>query len=417
MELGRLCQERPLLAIAALGLALRLGGSWLQSGRPPEGDAAEYAAIAQNLVRTGEFATEPGKPTARRAPLYPSFLALWAMLFPDLWEPARLAQGLLDATTPLLLYAVGTLTFRRKREALIGPALYAIHPVFIAYAGRLLTEVLFFWIWALALWLVLKSLGPEERGPLGEAGSCALAGIACGAAILCRPTAIAFPLFAVSFLALVHRRIPRLLWRLSLVAAFSYLTLLPWAMRNRRAVGHWTPVATGGGVSLWVGTQAGAYPNWQEKTRELLATRTDAEADAEFYRLARKEYLRNWPRILLDLPRRAARFWLTSHSSLFGIDRPASEYRRQGRWGLLATRVILWALHLLTLAAGAWGLWLMRSEWTPGCTLALAAFLYYSGHVLIDYGPNRYHLPALMLWLLFAGRCLLAVADSRRAAP
>lgn len=403
--------NRALLWIAALGLALRLGGAWLQRNLPLEADAAGYAAIAQNLVHAGQFAMEPGAPTARRPPLYPVFLAPFVVLCSSPWACARTAQAFLDASTCFFVYGFAWLALRRRREALLAALLYAVHPAFVAYSGRILTEALFFWVWAAALSLMLLALREGDADPPVSAS--VLAGAALGAAILCRPTAIAFPLFAAVVLWGAHRSRRAIAARLVVMAAAAYLAVVPWAVRNRRILGRWVPVATGGGAAFWVGTQTGAYPDWQGKWDELLAGRTDDEVDREFYRLAKREYLGYWPRIILDIPRREAHFWLTSHSALFGVDRPASEYRREGRWGALAARALLWALQLALLAAGFWGAWLMRSDWSLGCTLALAVFFYYNLHVLIDYGPNRYHLPALMVWFVFAGRALPELWERR----
>jgi 4-amino-4-deoxy-L-arabinose transferase-like glycosyltransferase len=389
-----------ILWIAALGLALRLGGAWLQANVPPEADAADYAGIAQNLVHARQFALVPGVPTARRPPLYPLFLTPFVALCSAPWVCARVAQAFLDASVCFFVYGLAWLALRRRREALIAAFLYAVHPAFIAYSGRILTEVLFFWVWAAAMWLMLRALEPEAS----SLPRSVWAGGALGAAILCRPTAIAFPVFAAAVLWCVHRHRRKIGARLSVMVAVAYLAVVPWAMRNRIVFGQWVPVATGGGVAFWVGTQTGAYPDWQGRLAALQTGRTDTEVDQEFYRLAKDEYSRKWPRILLDIPRREIHFWLTSHSSLFGVDRPASEYRREGRWGALIFRILMWVLQLALLAAGAWGVWLMRPDWSCGCTLFLAVVFYYNLHVLIDYGPNRYHLPALMLWFVFASR-------------
>ena len=53
----------------------------------------------------------------------------------------------------------------------------------------------------------------------------------------------------------------------------------------------------------------------------------------------------------------------------------------------------------------------MRKEWNIGCTIIVCTFLYCNLHILIDYIPNRYHLPAWMFGLLFAGNAVVDLLD------
>jgi hypothetical protein len=113
------------------------------------------------------------------------------------------------------------------------------------------------------------------------------------------------------------------------------------------------------------------------------------------------------------MPRRFVRFWLTSHSAVFGSDEPLSVYRAEGRWGPVATRAVLWGLQLSILALAAWGLWSARRAWNPAATLTVCAFGYYSLHLFTGYWTNRYHLPALALLTAVAGATALRLAGER----
>lgn len=409
---------RPLLWAVLLGLTLRLGAALAASDAPPAGDAKEYAAIARNLAERGEFAYEPGRPTAIRPPLYPAFLAVFARACPRSWSCARAAQAALDASTILLVYVFGLGAFGRPREALAGAFLYAVHPVFVAYTTQIVTETLFLWLWMAGLCLLARTVRPGSTHRLAAA-----AGLVLGLAILCRPNFMFYPPGAAAILLALQRDRARLLSRLGLVLALCYLSTVPWTLRNRTALGAWGPVAVGGGAALWSGAQALSTAEVQAQVGKIqedaAAGRGEFEADAEMYRIAKADYRRNAGTIMRRVPSRLAGFWLTSHSALFGLDESLSTYRAQGRWGAIAARAALWAFHLALLSLGALGLWQTRSSWTAECTLAAAAVGYYSLHILTGYWTSRYHLPALAVLLVFAASAALRAADRAglRAAP
>lgn len=405
-------QNRRLAAVLLIGLLLRLGMAARHWSVPIEGDATQYADIAKNIVTRGEFALEAGKPTASRPPLYPAFLTLFAPPSSDAWPHARLAQTFLDTGTIWLIYLFGLYALRNDGLALAGAAAYAAHPVFIAYSVQILTEVLFLLGWMATLGLLLRALesAPEAR----RDGPAVLAGVVTGLTILARPNFMFFPPGAAVMLAAFHWRRPAILRRLCIVLAFMGLTLLPWSMRNRKVLGGWIPVATGGGASLWSGAQVPIPYDIPAFQRQIDVGRTEIEADAEFYRMAKEDYRKGWRIIAADLPSRFLHFWLTSHSALFGSTEPLSVYRRQGRWGPVLTRVALWALHLAVLGLGLWGVWSARRDWNMACTLTIAAFGYYSLHLFTGYWTARYHLPALALLTVFAGASCVRIASAIR---
>lgn len=395
--------QKPLACVLLVGLLLRLGMAAAVRADPVTGDAAEYAAIAKNLVARGEFAVVPGVPTASRPPVYPAFLTLFARGTSDSWPAARFAEAFVDVGTAWLVYAFGVLAFRREAWALAGALLYAVHPVFVGYSVQILTEPVFLLAWMGTVCLWLKALEAPT------AAWAAAAGLVTGLTILCRPNFIFFPPGAALLLALWHRGRPDLLRRLAILLVFAYAALVPWSIRNRLVMGAWIPVATMGGPALWCGAQP-APPDVQTRLNALSVGRSEIEVDAEFYRMAKEDYRKNWRAVLSAVPKRFLRFWLTSHSALFGSTEPMSVYRAQGRWGPIAVRLALLALQAAVLALGAWGVWEMRRDWTPGCTLTVAAFGYYSLHLLTGYWTGRYHLPALALLVAFSGASVVRLA-------
>ncbi len=375
-----------------------------QRSVPVDGDAAEYAAIAKNLVSGNGFTLKPGVPTASRPPIYPAFLTLFARGASDSWPAARFAQAFVDTGTIWLVYAFGLLTFRQETYAWTGALLYALHPVFVGYSVQILTEPVFLPVWLATVCLWLKSL---ESDSLGWA---AAAGLATGLAILCRPNFIFFPPGAAAMIAVIHRGGARHLLRLAVVLALAYASLLPWSIRNHRVMGAWIPVATMGGPAFWCGAQP-SPPDVQSLLNALSVGKSEVEVDAEFYRMAKEDYRKNWRAVALAIPRRFAGFWLSSHSALFGVTESVSVYRAQGRWVPILVRLALLALQAAVLGLGVWGVWSQRRDWNPGCTLTIAALGYYSLHLLTGYWTSRYHLPALALLSAFSGATLARLAQ------
>ncbi|MBI5201866.1 MAG: glycosyltransferase family 39 protein, partial [Elusimicrobia bacterium] len=217
----------------AVGLVLRLLMAASERSVPVDGDAAEYAAIAKNIAAGGGFALKSGVPTASRPPIYPAFLTLFSPGVSDSWPAARFAQAFVDTGTIWLVYAFGLLTFRNESYAFAGALLYALHPVFIGYSAQILTEPIFLPAWLATVCLWLKTL--DEESP----GWAILAGLATGLAIMTRPNFIFFPPGAAVMLAAIHKLRVRPIACLVVILVCAYVSLLPWSMRNKRAMGAW----------------------------------------------------------------------------------------------------------------------------------------------------------------------------------
>ena len=222
--INKITTKNALLLIVGLALLLRLLGAFCVSSHPPTDDALGYTSIAREIRYHHIFSEHDEIPTARRPPLYPLFLAPFANVDPNNWKAARITEAVLNSTGAVLICWLGFLITRRKDVALLGAALYAVHPVFIFYATTLLTESIFLWLWCLALCLVLEGL-EEER----EMKWPVTAGIALGLCILCRPIPLTFPPFLL-IMALFHKPRMDIAKRMIIVIVFTYMTILPWIL-------------------------------------------------------------------------------------------------------------------------------------------------------------------------------------------
>jgi len=99
------------------------------------------------------------------------------------------------------------------------------------------------------------------------------------------------------------------------------------------------------------------------------------------------------------------RFWITSHSSLFGIDKPNTEYLIEKNYKALAIKALLLIMHVIVLSLGVYGTYLARDKWR--CTIFLTgAILYFCLHLN---NVPRYHVPVLPLIIIFMAVAVKAV--------
>lgn len=392
--------SRPALYIFLAALALRLAFVLtVPLDSLAVGDQADYAAMAENLVAGGGFAIHPGIPTPDRAPGYPLFVAAVYAVTGSSPRAVLVAQALLSALTCLLLFWILLETVENERVARLGAGLLAAYPVLIVYCGRLLSETLFTFLLAASMLLLARHL---RRGKPWEAVLC---GLAMGAATLVRPGSLLMP-WLVLGLMLMYGRSRAAAW-LGYAAVF-YMTLVPWTMRNQELFGFRSLAARGPGFGLYVTGhmtrgmsyeaadrayyEVAARPEYREtafeKGRSPQAA-LDQWASREGKELIYAHPLAYARIVALRLPR----FWITSHSSAFGVDLPMSEYRRQGRWAPIAFRAAMTLLQTIILALAGWGAWLLKDRWRTAVFLA-AVPVYMIIHISFDMIP-RYHLPAM----------------------
>lgn len=407
---------RAALWIFAAALGLRLGFALTTPvASLGLGDQIEYTATAHNLLDGHGFAMTPGVPTPARAPGYPVFMAGLFAATERSPRAVLVAQAVLSAATCLLLLWLLRETVENEEAARVGAWLLAGYPVLIYYSGRLLSETLFTFLVAAAMLLLARHL---RRGRPLEA---ALAGLVLGAAALVRPGIVLAP-WLILLLMLPYGRRKALAW-LGFAAAF-YLALTPWTSRNQELFGVRKLAARGPGFGIsatgrmTLGLsydeaikhyyELAALPEYQE-TNFVKGRSPLADLDDRLIREGKALILARPFAYLKILAQRLPRFWITSHSSVFGVDRPLGEYRREGRWGPIAARGLLTLLQLAILAAAARGLWLIRTRWREAALLA-AMPLYMTIHIAFDMIP-RYHVPA-MPYLL--GLAALALVERKR---
>lgn len=206
-----------------------------------------YYEIALSLARGEPF------PTLHLVWGYSYFLACWYWLFGDRqWIPL-VAQALLNATIPLMLYYLVRRPLGERVAVMTAvlAGLFSFNTVYVStQASDSVCTVL-----VVATMLCL-ALGDAYR----RWTYFAAAGLLAGLAYQFRPNLVLFPFFVAAWYLIAR---PRSAARLAPMAAFLAMFVLaavPWVVRNYRWSGLFVPASTHGGVQLWFGTlQSGPY--------------------------------------------------------------------------------------------------------------------------------------------------------------
>jgi 4-amino-4-deoxy-L-arabinose transferase-like glycosyltransferase len=245
-------------AFFALGLALRLLVWRWREFQPLGGDEQEYLNAAVTLLRDRQYV----ELLFMRPPLYPVFLAASIYVVDSLVQNLRLVQALLSAATiplvALLTREVALASWRSpevaRRGALAAALLCALSYTLAANAAELLTETLFLFGLAAALWALVRA------GRKGSWRLAALAGLGLGA--LCLVRSVALPLLPLGGLWLLINATRNMQgakgWLGQAVGqfcmfAFAFcIVVLPWTARNYATYGGVILIDTTGAENLWL---------------------------------------------------------------------------------------------------------------------------------------------------------------------
>lgn len=194
------------------------------------GDPAQYYNYAWNLVKHGLFSVEvPHTPNPMsdsfRDPGYPWLLAAWMRVFPDWdrWYAAVIfTQAMISGLTVWCWVSIGRRWLSWPWLAFAG-VLMAFWPHSVAMSATLMSETLYAFLLAAALWVFDRL---PRQGGIGLAIVC---GAFFAAAVLTNSVLMPFALIVPVF-ALYCGRITRR--TAAVMVATVLLLLLPWWVRN-----------------------------------------------------------------------------------------------------------------------------------------------------------------------------------------
>ena len=256
------------------------------NGHPPGSfviDEREYFGAAHMLSEGRGFSFYD---TALwvRPPLYVASLAAIFTLGGDAYLPTLIFQSLLSALT---LPALGWLAFVAggKKAGRWAALLGLLYLPFTLFAGLLLSETLFVFLfaWSLVLLLLAREwlTRPEGASRLRGFALVAGAGLLLGLGVLTRSTGLGFLPLAALWLAWGNSApLRRRLLSAFFLLVICGLTLLPWLARNYAAYGHILVDSTGG-YNLWLGSVG--VRDEQRLQADLLTISNPAERESYAY--------------------------------------------------------------------------------------------------------------------------------------
>lgn len=230
------------IVVAAIALAVRLG---FVEEHPPGlyvvSDMEFYDRRAAHLLSGDWSVWDTFTPVG-----YPALLAVLYAVIGKSHAAVGVAQAVVGATTAVL---AGAITARVTRSRVAGVAvgvLLAVYAPLVMYTGFLLTETVFSFLLALAVWLLFRAMDEQRTGFAVAAGA------ALGIAAAVRPNLlIALPLLAACSLIPRASRVAR---RAPLIAALCALPFIAGvAVHNTRLAGRAAGLATNGGLNFFLG--------------------------------------------------------------------------------------------------------------------------------------------------------------------
>jgi hypothetical protein len=434
----------PLLTAAVLRLGL-LAAAYSITGTAviEQGDTESYLEPGRNLIFHGIFATG-GQPEIDRTPGYPLFAMVSGMAFGNVLL-AVTAQILLSMIALLLVRRIADLAAPGWKIGVRAAWLYAVEPLSILYAVRLMPETLFV---VLLLFSIERLLTFQRSARLGHL---ATSGIVLALATYVRPVSWYLGFFLAAGLVCTAAR-GDLRSKAPAVLLLAFLPLLAaWQIRNVVETGYhgFSSIVE---KNLYFFQSAGVTAQLQQISLETEQTSLGYPDETAY--LAAHPEQRNWPRSerLRFMRTQAMQIlarhpWIYFMSHLKGVavvafspcatewlqmlnayPAPASMPRRILNEGVpksikrialahpgVAMAMVSLEVALLSYYALALrGLLLLRKDWIPVLTLIGVAtyFLLISGGAQ---AVGRYRLPILPILCVFAaaGTCSLRAKEMR----
>ncbi|MCH7627200.1 MAG: glycosyltransferase family 39 protein [Proteobacteria bacterium] len=415
--LQRLLLHPRFMAISfALLIGLRLAA--MSFVVTPTSDADFYYSRAVSLAAGLGYLANDGHATAYWPPGWPMALAVaFRLAGASIWTVGllNLASALLSGWLLLDLARKVTGSESAARLALLG---YALYPNAALYVPLALTEVFYTLLLLASCWLLVRS----------GWGWTLLAGLVLGLATLVKAqTLVVVPLLLG--IALLRegdalRRLPALALRGATVLALAGLVVLPWSLRNERALGHFVAVSTNGGITLLTGNNDSAQGGFtpEDPVVKALDARRDLSElayDAEARRLGVAWIKAHPMRFAALMPRKLFKLWGPDGEGVWAYEIGARHYRPEPflliraanqalYWAVLALATLAVPLTLRARRRAA----LRAIDWW---LLPYAMAAYPSAICVVFSGQSRFHFPAMPFLFMAAASALVFWMEGRAA--
>ena len=256
-----------------------------------------------------------------RAPLYTWVLGTIYWLFGTGPLVPRIVQAIIGALNCGLLFIIGRRVFGRTVGVLSGVAA-ATYWIFVYFDAELLSPVVIVFLNLILLWALLATR--DKRKPLRWL----LNGVLLGVSALARPDILLFAPALLVWLVILHRPAwQRVAGYAACLIGGCLLAILPVTIRNYVIAHQFVPIASYGGVNLYIGNNPDAdgmsalirgdpadwwpcYRAQVQRAADAIGHKPTATEVSSYYVHATWDYVRTHPgEALARVLRKAAYFW------------------------------------------------------------------------------------------------------------
>ncbi len=246
------------MVVFAAAAALRVGGAFYWQSRLPSGErfvfpgSHSYWELGRAIAAGGPYQYRDEHQQVFRTPGYPLLLAPLFVVFGE--NPPVLAARLMGVVFGLLAVAgvarLALLLFD-QRAALLAAGMAAVYPEAVASSVFVLAEAAFCPLMLAQLIAWLQAWRAESTRAM--IGWSIAAGVACGAAVLVRPSWLLFVPVAMCVALLCVKQRLRSVKIGAVTLLLMCVVLSPWWVRNYAVTGRFVPATLETGASLYDG--------------------------------------------------------------------------------------------------------------------------------------------------------------------
>jgi 4-amino-4-deoxy-L-arabinose transferase-like glycosyltransferase len=403
------------VALALLGIGFGLRVWWALAIEPRQvSDARTYPAIAAGLAE-GQGYRIGGLPTAYFPIGYPLLLAGVRLVFGTTPSVARMVNAVCGLITLYALFALARALTNSRASALLTLLLFVLYPADIGFTAVTLSQAIFNTLGLAGCALCLSSSSPG-------AGRLLTAGVLLGWATLTRHQgAVLVALIAVAWLLQPKNQRSRPSTRIALLLAAFLVTMTPWTVRNALGLRGFVPIATNGGVNLYIGNNpraTGRYNFSRKVVEPLMAAAPNPKRgghnEVVFDRHASRlawQYVAQHPKAALALwPRKLGYLYLDDDGFAAWLRKlpDRAQIDTVARANTLNKKYYVGLLGLGAIGACSAALELMLRRKTLRSLLwfpAAVVFTFTALHML-TFGSSTYHHPMMPWIVIYAGYAL-----------
>ncbi len=253
----RILESKYLIPTCFIGSTL-LRLIWILIFDPaPKADSYYFYSSAVSIAEGNGYMMF-GRQTAYWPVGYPAVLGITFYLFGKSLFAAKILNIILNLGILFTSYRLAKLLFGSKQVARSALLILAFYPNHIPYAAVLLTEPLFTFLLLSAMIFIINDTAKWNIF---------LGGLFFGLAILIKPQVIFLPLYLIliGIRGYWRKGLPgKQIIRYGLIYLLSFVTLMPWLIRNYNLFGAFPVLANNGGVNLLIGNNPDTHGGFMD---------------------------------------------------------------------------------------------------------------------------------------------------------